>query len=248
MGDLFLLKQLASVWIIPFCSVIMCGVAWIFIKLTCLRKNNKISGTDGFISSLMILFYTLFPSVVNRIALIFSCRMYGANEFQKPLLTEALSVECWTSRHWTIIGVIGIPGVLVYVILIPTLIALTLIQQRKLETLYPDQKKYDSKYTIRFGFMFAGYEEGYEWWETVVMLRKCCFVLLAIFLRQYGAASQVLVVALSAQLQNLPYMDQTHDNLETLSIQMCLIQLLVALLCDLISQKEEGKLGQTESI
>ena len=29
---------------------------------------------------------------------------------------------------------------------------------------------------------------------------------------------------------------------------MCLIQLLVALLCDLISQKEEGKLGQTESI
>ena len=67
----------------------------------------------------MILFYTLFPSVVNRIALIFSCRMYGANEFQKPLLTEALSVECWTSRHWTIIGVIGIPGVLVYVILIP---------------------------------------------------------------------------------------------------------------------------------
>lgn len=54
----------------------------------------------------------------------------------------------------------------------------------------------NSKYTIRFGFMFAGYEEGYEWWETVVMLRKCCFVLLAIFLRQYGAASQVVAASL----------------------------------------------------
>ena len=255
--DLFLLKQLASVWIIPMLSIVVCGIAWIILKATCLRKNKEISVMDGFVSSLMVLFYTLFPSVVNRIALTFSCRSYGENEFQKSLLTEALSVKCWEPRHWAIISTIGIPGVLVYVILIPVLIALYLIKQRKLERLYPDQDEYDSHYTLRFGFMFAGYEKGYEWWESIVMLRKCCFVLLAIFLRQYGAAPQVvaaslvLVVALSAQLQNLPYMDQNHDRLETLGIQMCLLQLLVALLCNLLTQKDEmegGTLGKTETV
>ena len=72
------------------------------------------------------------------------------------------------------------------------------------------------------------------------MLRKCCFVLLAIFLRQYGPAPQVvaaaliLVAALSAELQNLPYQDKEHDRIETIGLQACLLQLLVALLCNLV--------------
>ena len=72
------------------------------------------------------------------------------------------------------------------------------------------------------------------------MLRKCLFVLLAIFLKQYGpapqvvAASLILVFALSAELQNLPYQDKEHDRIETIGIQVCLLQLQVALLCDLI--------------
>ena len=135
---------------------------------------------------------------------------------------------------------VGIPGMLVYVVVIPTFIALVLKRQNLALTLYPSQKNYQSKWTLRFGFMFAGYREGYEWWETVVLLRKCFFVLLAIFLKQYGpapqvvAASLILVFALSAQLQNLPYQDKEHDKIERIGIQACLLQLQVALLCNLI--------------
>ena len=72
---------------------------------------------------------------------------------------------------------------LVYAFLIPWVIAKTLMTQRRKGTLYPSQSNYDSRWTMRMGFVFAGYRLGYEWWEAVVMLRKCAFILLSIFLR-----------------------------------------------------------------
>ena len=107
------------------------------------------------------------------------------------LLTEALSVECWKEKHWRAISTVGIPGLLIYVIIIPLALARKMIKQRRLQSLYHDQEKYDPKWTLRYGFVFAGYRSGYEWWESIIMLRKCCFVLLSIFLGVYGATPQV---------------------------------------------------------
>ena len=182
---------------------------------------------------------------MNRIALTFSCESYGLDAAQKSLLTEALSVECETSEHWTMVATVGIPGMLLYVAIIPTFISLVLIKQQHALTLYPSQENYQSKWTLRFGFMFAGYKEGYEWWESVVLLRKCLFVMLSVFLEQYGpapqsvAASLILVVALSAEFQNEPYQDLEHDKIERIGIQACLLQLNVALMCNLVGSKEE---------
>jgi hypothetical protein len=96
--------------------------------------------------------------------------------------------------------------------------------------------------------MFAGYRQGYEWWEAVVMLRKCAFVLLSIFLRTYGAspqvvaASMVLIVATSAHLQHRPYQDPAHNWLESVGLHVCLLQLLVALVSNMI-----GRVNRNES-
>ena len=43
---------------------------------------------------------------------------------------------------------VGIPGKMIYVFLIPGLIASTLRTQRKKGTLYPSQAHYDSRWTI----------------------------------------------------------------------------------------------------
>ena len=85
------------------------------------------------------------------------------------------------------------------------------------------------------------------------MLRKCCFVLLAIFLRQYGPAPQVvaaaliLIAALSAELQNLPYQNKEHDHIEAIGLQACLLQLLVALLCNLVGLETMKQQQETAS-
>ena len=256
---MFLLRQTASVWIIPLVSILCCAGFW-FCVFPALRRSRSRSPTlrvrpkDGFISSMLVLFYTLFPSVVNRIALTFSCKTYG----DRNLLTEALSVQCLDGAHWIMIVLIGIPGMLLFVFLVPGLIANKLITQRRKGHLYPMQAKYEPRWTLRLGFMFAGYRQGYEWWEAVVMLRKCAFVLLSIFLRTYGAspqvvaASMVLIVATSAHLQHRPYQDPAHNWLESVGLHVCLLQLLVALISNMIGRVDrnvsESPLGSQSTV
>ena len=87
-AGLFLMKQLASVWGIPLCAMVVCGVFW-WVAHTCVlgRNKSKMTGLDGFLSSLMVLFYTLFPSMVSHIVLMFSCKNYGHGVHTKSLLT-----------------------------------------------------------------------------------------------------------------------------------------------------------------
>ena len=66
-----------------------------------------------------------------------------------------------------------------------------------------------------FGFMFAGYEKVMNSGVCGV-LRKCAFVLLSVFLRQYGASPQVvaasivLYLATSVHLQYRPWRSKTQ--------------------------------------
>jgi hypothetical protein len=234
--DLFLLRQISSVWFIPLVSAACCAIFW---KV---KRKGKIHALDGLFSSLMVLFFTLFPSAINRIALTFSCKTYG----DRALLTESLSVQCLDGSHWVMIFSVGIPGMMIYVFLIPGMIARTLRTERKKGTLYPSQAHYNSRWTMRMGFVFAGYKIGYEWWEAVVMIRKCAFVLLSIFLRTYGAspqvvaASMVLVAALSLHLQHRPYQDEAHNYLESLGLHICLLQLLVTLMSNMIGRVDRN--------
>ena len=246
-ASVFVLKQGMSLWVIPISSVFACGLFWWILGLVRRKRqasSSAIRPLDGFISSLMVLFYTLFPSIVSRVALTFSCRIYGdpQQDTERLLLTEALSVECLTEQHWSIMLSLGFPIVFIYIFLVPGCIAYILIRQRKAQTLFVHQTQYNPQHTIRFGFMFAGYREGYEFWECVVMLRKCAFVLLSVFLRQYGASPQVvaasivLFLATSVHLQYRPYSDPKHNEIESIGLHACQLQLLVALISNMIGR------------
>ena len=146
----------------------------------------------------------------------------------------------WTALVHHVVA--GFPIVFIYIFLIPGSIAYTLVRQRKAQTLFVHQTQYNPQHTIRFGFMFAGYREGYEFWECVVMLRKCAFVLLSVFLRQYGASPQVvaasivLFLATSVHLQYRPYNDPKHNEIESVGLHACQLQLLVALISNMIGR------------
>ena len=253
-AQLFQLRQLASVWLIPLGSVLLCALFWVFFRFKRGKEKDDasiFSSLDGFFTSCMVLIYTLFPSVINHVALTFSCREFG----KKTLLTEALSVQCWGRSHTIMVATIGIPGMLLYAFVIPIMLAETLIRQRKDCTLYPSQKLYDPKWTMRLGFVYAGYREGYEWWESVIMARKCMFVLLSVYLRAYGPSPQVvssaivLVIALSVHLQYRPYANDAHNLLESIGIHACILQLLTALLCNMVSGADKSnKLGPKSTV
>lgn len=239
-GDyqLFMLKQIVLVWLIPLVSIILCSIFWFVL----FRRKWSF---DGFISSLMVLFYSLFPSIVTRVALTSSCRQYGT----RYLLTEALSVTCWSNSHMVLIFTVGIPGLVVFVLFVPFCLARKLIYQRRKHTLYVDQKNYNPRWTLQYGFIFAGYRHGFEWWESIIMMRKCCFVLLSIFLGAFGATAQcvassmILLVALSAQLHYRPFLDDDHNRIESIGLHACLLQLLVALMGNSVGKIGESQLG-----
>ena len=240
--QMFLVKQIVSVWLFPFIGLIGCGLFWTLYHIR-KRKEQELffTATDGFVSSLMVLFFTLFPSLVNRLALSFSCQQYA----DVLLVTQALSVECFSEPHLQVVFAVGVPGIILFIVLIPGFLSWTLIRERKAGKLFGDQEHYDHDNTLRYGFVFAGYKPGWEWWESVIMARKCSFVMLAIFLRQYGpacqvvAASIVLVLALSAHLQTKPYHDSDHSRLESIGLHTCTLVLLATLLANLVGRETD---------
>ena len=252
--EMFQLKQIMAIWIFPAVGLVCCAIFWIVYHIRNRGTPLFVSAVDGFISSTMVLFFTLFPSLVNRLAMSFSCEYYG----NQLLVSEALGIKCFSTPHLNIVFCVGIPGFIFFVFMIPSFLSYTLIKQRRAHKLFPSQHSYEHHWTLRFGFVYAGYKEGWEWWETIIMLRKCTFVMLAIFLRQYGpspqvvAAAIVLVIALSAHLQHQPYHDEAHTRLESIGLHACLLVLLATLLANLLGRdidlKGRAYLGPTSTI
>ena len=154
-GEMFLIKQIMAVWVVPFIATTLCAAFWFIFSLVRKCKGKKeakqtkeiksdtttgeekvkeekveeekveeisVDAFDGFIASLMVLFYTLFPSVLNRVALTLSCRKFH----DKTLLTEALSITCGEDQHIAIISLVGIPGMFLYALIVGLICSWTL--------------------------------------------------------------------------------------------------------------------------
>merc|ERR1712159_250299 len=113
---------------------------------------------------------------------------------------------------------------------------------RKKHVLYHFSEHFEPGWTYRYGFLFAGYEPKYAYWEIVVLVRKAAFVLVTVFTRPAGMAAQVmaavlvLVLSLSMHIHFSPYDHDTHDQLESASLHANLITLPVALLANEMSR------------
>ena len=62
----------------------------------------------------------------------------------------------------------------------------------KKHVLYHFSEHFEPGWTYRYGFLFAGYEPKYAYWEIVVLVRKAAFVLTTVFTRPAGMAAQVM--------------------------------------------------------
>ena len=110
--------------------------------------------------------------------------------------------------HMWIIVCVGVPGMIIYILLLPDDFKDAVQRQGTLSS---------QAHTIPgtwMGFVFAGYRLGYEWWEAVVRLQGA--VLLSIFLGHTGCLLRwwrpmVLIAALSMHLQHRPYQDEAHN-------------------------------------
>ena len=75
---------------------------------------------------------------------------------------------------------------------------------------------------MKYGFLYNGYEEGREWWEACVLLRKTSVAVVLVFFvdpfLQSFAALFVLTLALYVQLEFKPYKEAILNRVEELGL------------------------------
>ena len=229
--DLFVMKQ-AIVYVAPF--VLTTILALFQCARRCVGRANNLVALDQFVASVMVVLNLLYPTLVKRSALMFSCRTIGGRSF----LDEVLDVECWKSEHVRALMMTSIPGVIVFVMGFPLGLLFLLFRLKKRGALKHDDSNYDKRWVLRLGFLFAGYEDEYVYWEAIVLARKALLSAAAVFLAHNGTTVQVVVaililfVCLYLQMNYKPLEHDWHDLMEQRSLMFSNLILIGCLLAN----------------
>ena len=254
--DLFIYKCTIIIIGLPVAMGLLVVLFWTIYGLTCHKKEaSGVRARDKMVGSLLVLYYLMFPSILNGLTEIMACTNYGPRETEslRGLLDGAMSVECYKTAHMMMLLTIALPSFFVFVIIVPGVIVASMRFHYKTESLLPHQANFEVIACYRYGFLFLGYEQEFYGWEVVVMLRKASFVIVTGLLRPFGpvcqvvGASSILILALSCHLQFRPYDSDGHDTMESFSLHTSLLILMVVLLCALTGQDLSGQLGPVSS-
>ena len=164
------------------------------------RPRQWKSNRDGWIVSNVYFVYVAFPSIVRMQFELFSCQTICGVEY----LTKDEQEPCWISgsRHERYAFAVAIPGLLLYVVVLPTVTLLYLWSHR--HSLMTDRT-----IIFRWGLLFSGYNKHRWFWELVVVLRKILLILIVTFARsnasQLHFALGTLVALLYLQERGRPF-------------------------------------------
>jgi hypothetical protein len=232
---------------------------------------QKVTIVDKATGSLVVLFYLMFPSIMTSVTSMLQCTSFGTandrsgggsggdeqRDFQvetRILLDAELSIECYESVHMMMVGTVAVPGLIVFVVIVPLMLVVFMRRHAKRGEMYPQQENFSPAVSYRYGFLFLGYEDSTYAWEILVMVRKASFVVAAGFLRAYGPVAQVigavciLVLSLSLHLQYTPYECEGHDRMESLSLHSSLLILLIVLMSATVNGGDDQTLGELSTI
>eukprot|EP00949_MAST-11_sp_MAST-11-sp1_P000929 g929.t1 len=245
--DIFVMKQ-AIVYLAPF--VLTAILALFQCARRCAGRANNLVALDQFVASVMVVLNLLFPTLVKRSALMFSCRSIGGRSF----LDEVLDVECWQSEHIRAFMMTSLPGAIVFVMGFPLGLLFLLFRLKNRGALKHNGQNYDKRWVLRLGFLFAGYEDEYVYWEGIVLARKALLSTAAVFLAYNGIMVQVVVaililfVCLYLQMKYEPFEHDWHDVMEERSLMFSNLILIGCLLANAGDAGSELPLSATVSL
>ena len=214
--------------------VLFCALALFHVVRVLAGRVKKPAAVDQFVAGAMVVLNLLYPTLVKRSARMFSCRSIGGRYF----LDEALDVECWKAEHTVAYLATALPGVAIYVVGFPAALLVVLLRLKKRGALKKDDPKYDGRWVLRLGFLFAGYEDEFVHWESIVLARKASLSAMAVFLANSGTTVQVVVavlillICLFLQMKYEPLEHDWHDLMEERSLMSSNLILIACLLAN----------------
>jgi hypothetical protein len=139
------------------------------------------------------------------------------------------SLECYDSRHTAWLGAVFAPSTLLYCLGIPIVFFLCMRKQQKFIAAGGPSRAV-------WGFISAGFEPKYYYWELIVIMRKQCIIFIVVFVSRFGAklasvlCAMVLTAFLLVHLTIEPFEDDMIDILEKFSIFSCIFTICIAML------------------
>jgi len=205
---------------------------WIPSGLNVRRRSKRwFSITrDKYITSVVVVLFVVWPSIVQQTFLMFSCKSLGSGSGALFLLQD-LEQKCWTADHWSWLLGVGFPMLFLYVIGIP---AVTLYLMYR--NAYVDIDEHGNVWrgldrtsvVLKYSFLYKGYIPSRYYWEIVVMSRKVLITVIAVFFVtnihvQALLAVLLVVVYLMAHIYALPFDNAVTIKMETFSLAVSFI-------------------------
>ena len=176
----------------------------------CLKKLSFQSGKA--IATLVISLFTVHPNIVQQMFNDFNCDDVDG---QSVVYTD-MTIQFWKSAHtfWSLF--VALPSIVVWGLGIPFFALILMFRERKtLDEIVTKEK---------FGFLYAGYQNQFFYWEIVIMYRKIAMIFISVFITPYGVIVQAMIVFLLMiiflilTLKKKPYLALSLNELEAVSL------------------------------
>jgi len=169
------------------------------------------STTDMFISSSVLMWFLLLPSLVRTGFGVFGCTIIGepaATEPGKPRYFQVdLEEECSGERRSLFAALVGAPMLLMYAAIVPLAIILRLRWAANAARLD------DPSLMLRWSLIYSGYTKEKYWWELVVLFRKYFVIFVSTFVpseqHQLQLVLGLFIVAAHLHGTNKPFGDDS---------------------------------------
>jgi hypothetical protein len=167
------------------------------------NKEFRPSNTDALLSSMLLFWFLMLPSLVRVGFAAFQCRYVGVPALEKSLyLFLSLEETCWEGRHLFFTLGVALPMLLLYAAIAP---GMSLLRLRRAGR----ARLTDPSLMLRWGFLHSGYRAEKYWWEFVTISRKILIIGASTFIasetNQLQVVLAVVIVSLHLHNSNAPF-------------------------------------------
>lgn len=202
----------------------LCACAFVVWVGVCIRKKSLKYVRTHFVSTCIVVFLLMHASVSNSLMSLMSCKSINGRYWS----TNDFSLQCYEGKHVQALIYIGVPGLIVWCLLLPLTIFYSLYKKRNaLDT---------NEVKVKFKTLFDGYHPELYYWEFLIILRKFAIRFVTILLLSAGITVQglgiliVLLLALVTHMKFQPYEKQSINKLEFYCIVLLNISIIFGIL------------------
>ena len=196
--------------------IISCLV-WIFwVIYYQFKKEGKQNLRNKIITTLVIIIYTLQPTIIKFAFQLFQCVNLYRTDNPLYYLNSDYDIICWDATHSKWALGLGLTNFLIWGLIIPGFIFIRLLIHK--------HELNDRNIKLKYAFIYQGYKANKFYWEFFINIRKLSIVLVLVFIGQISQSVQILfaffiiIVSLVITIRNNPYIYKVLNQTEEKSL------------------------------